>query len=85
VVSKEEFFDPRSPYYGNPTAANIVFNSNLQEFGNKVELICGLETGGKLDPKVAYKQIKKLWKELKATKKELLDNPDLQGRVEDEE
>ncbi|NJK63442.1 MAG: hypothetical protein HC921_12835 [Synechococcaceae cyanobacterium SM2_3_1] len=42
------------PYYGTAMAANIVFNSNLQEFGNKVELICSLETEGKLGSKEAY-------------------------------
>ena len=33
--------------------------------------ICNLETGGKLAPNEAYKQIKSLWKELKRSKKAL--------------
>jgi len=36
-----------------------------------VSYICNLETGGKLPPEEAYKQIKLLWKELKQSKKEL--------------
>ncbi|MFS8826111.1 hypothetical protein, partial [Synechococcus sp. R6-6] len=51
------------------------FDANLQEFSNKVSLICSLETGGKITPEEAYRQIKELWKQLKQTKKAILDNP----------
>jgi polyhydroxyalkanoate synthesis regulator phasin len=54
---------------------NLVFDANLQEFSNKVSLICSLETGGKITPEEAYRQIKELWKQLKQTKKAILDNP----------
>jgi len=49
----------------------MVFNSNLQEFAQKVTYICNLETNGKLSPDTAYKEIKLLWKQLKRSKKEL--------------
>ena len=68
---KNNFLYPRHSYNGKVEPANLVFNSNLQEFSQKIGYICALETGGKLPPKIAYKQIKSLWKELKRSKKEL--------------
>ncbi|WP_026102741.1 hypothetical protein [Pleurocapsa sp. PCC 7319] len=67
----DEFIYPRYPYHGKVKPENIVFNSNLQEFAQKISYICNLETGGKLPPDKAYKKIKSLWKELKRSKKEL--------------
>lgn len=67
----DEFLYPRSRYHGDFTPENLVFNANLQEFAQRVNLICGLETGGKISPEEAYKQIKGLWKEVKKSKKEL--------------
>ena len=66
-----DFIYPRHPYHGKVKPENLVFNSNLQEFAQKINYICNLETGGKLPPDIAYKQIKSLWKELKRSKKEL--------------
>lgn len=68
---KDKFLYPRSSYQGKIQPENLVFNANLQEFSQKISYICNLETGGKLPPDVAYKQIKTLWKELKRSKKEL--------------
>lgn len=58
-------------YHGQVKPENLVFNSNLQEFTQKVSYICSLETAGKLSPEESYKQIKSLWKELKQSKKML--------------
>lgn len=69
----DEFLMPRSKYQGEFTPQNLAFNANLQEFAHRVSLICGLETGGKVSTKEAYEDIKKLWKELKASKKNLLN------------
>ena len=66
-----DFLYPRHSYHGQVKPENLVFNSNLQEFAQKISYICNLETGGKLPPEQAYKQIKSLWKELKRSKKEL--------------
>ena len=66
-----DFLYPRHSYHGKVKPENLVFNSNLQEFAQKINYICNLETGGKLPPEAAYKQIKSLWKELKRSKKEL--------------
>ncbi|MDJ0680228.1 MAG: hypothetical protein QNJ18_10240 [Xenococcaceae cyanobacterium MO_167.B52] len=68
---KNKFLYPRHPYRGNVHPENLVFNANLQEFAQKISYICNLETGGKIPPQKAYKQIKQLWKQLKRSKKEL--------------
>lgn len=70
-VEKEDFLYPRSRYHGQVKPENLVFNANLQEFAQKVSLICNLETSGKVPPIEAYEQIKALWKELKQSKKQL--------------
>ncbi|MEL6777671.1 MAG: hypothetical protein AAFO06_10475 [Cyanobacteria bacterium J06597_16] len=72
----EDFITPRSRYQGEFTPQNLAFNANLQEFAQRVSLICGLETGGKVSSSEAYDDIKKLWKELKASKKSLLKKKD---------
>ena len=70
---RENFLFPRAAYQGDFTPERMVFNANLQEFANRISLICNLETGGKITSEEAYGEIKKLWKELKASKKMLLD------------
>jgi len=80
--NKDDFLYPRSRYYGDFKPANVVFNSNLQEFAQKVNYICNLETGGKLTPQEAYEEIKNLWNDLKQSKKNLgigKHNQDSQG------
>ncbi|WP_069791824.1 MULTISPECIES: DUF7219 family protein [unclassified Cyanobacterium] len=62
---------PRSPYRGDFTPENLVFNANLQEFAQKVSYICNLETNGKVSSNQAYQQIRGLWKELKSSMKNL--------------
>ena len=77
--SKNNFLYPKANYQGELTpsnANNLVFNANLQEFAQKVVYICALETNGKVSADDAYKQIKQLWKQLKTSKKELLDRQD---------
>ncbi|MCC5638127.1 hypothetical protein LC593_20275 [Nostoc sp. CHAB 5844] len=71
---KDKFLSPRSRYYGQVKPENLVFNTNLQEFAQKVSLITSLETNGKLSAHQAYKQIKLLWKQLKRSKKQLLNS-----------
>jgi hypothetical protein len=70
------FITPRGKYHGEFTPQNLAFNANLQEFAQRVVLICGLETGGKITSAEAYEDIKKMWKELKASKKNLLNDQD---------
>ncbi|KOP27649.1 hypothetical protein AMR41_03940 [Hapalosiphon sp. MRB220] len=66
-----KFLYPHSSYRGQVKPENLVFNANLQEFAQKVSYIANLETSGKLSPEEAYSQIKRLWKQLKLSKKEL--------------
>ena len=71
--SKNDFLNPVNKYYGKFTPGNLAFNSNLQEFANQVSYICNLETNGKIKSDEAYNKIKQLWKALKKSKTELLD------------
>ncbi|MDJ0555390.1 MAG: hypothetical protein QNJ68_13295 [Microcoleaceae cyanobacterium MO_207.B10] len=71
MVIDKDFLYPRSRYYGDFTPENLLFNANIQEFAQRVSLICGLETGGKISPEEAYDQIRVLWKDLKKSKKNL--------------
>ncbi|MGB3612824.1 MAG: hypothetical protein WBA10_03455 [Elainellaceae cyanobacterium] len=77
--SKDKFFYPRSRYQGEFSPQTFTFNANLQEFAQRVSLICNLETGGKISSEEAYDRIRGLWKSLKRSKKELLDqsSPDI--------
>ncbi|MFN3926692.1 MAG: hypothetical protein ACK4QL_05075 [Pseudanabaenaceae cyanobacterium] len=72
---KERFINPRVPYRGEFSLQRLAFNANLQEFANRVNIICALETSGKITPQDAYQQIKNLWKKLKESKENLLDPP----------
>jgi hypothetical protein len=73
-VDKDSFFYPTARYRGEFSPQQLAFNANLQEFASRISLICGLETGGKISSEEAYRQIKQLWKDLKQSKKELIDN-----------
>lgn len=66
-----DFFHPHSRYRGAVQPENLVFDANLQEFSQRVSLICGLENNGKLSPEETYEQIRYLWKQLKSSKKQL--------------
>lgn len=46
------------------------FERALARFGDKVGLIAGLEITNKITPEEAYQQIKELYKELKALRKD---------------
>ncbi|MGB3136863.1 MAG: hypothetical protein WBB18_08670 [Nodosilinea sp.] len=70
---KEGFLFPRSKYWGEFTPQQLAFNANLQEFAQRVSLVCNLETGGKMSADDAYDEIKRLWKDLKKSKANLLD------------
>lgn len=45
------------------------FERELARFGDKVQLIVGLEIGDKMSPEVAYQEIKDMMKELKKLRK----------------
>jgi hypothetical protein len=68
----DSFLNPQPSFEGEFTPGKIVFNANLQEFTNRISIICALETGGKISPSEAYRQIKDLWTELDQSKQNLL-------------
>jgi hypothetical protein len=43
----------------------------LQEFAQRIEYLCNLETNGKISPTEAYGEIRRLYKQLKQSKKAL--------------
>ncbi|MGA0200283.1 MAG: DUF7219 family protein [Prochlorotrichaceae cyanobacterium] len=71
--AQRNFLSPLSRYYGKFTPEQLVFNANLQEFAQRISLLCALETGGKLSPEETYQEIKVLWQNLTESKKQLLD------------
>lgn len=70
---KNDFLFPRSKYWGEFTPQQLAFNANLQEFAQRVSFVCNLETGGKMSADQAYDEIKRLWKDLKRSKANLID------------
>jgi hypothetical protein len=48
------------------------FEKALAHFGTRVDIICALEMGDKIDAQTAYKEIKSELKELKKAKKQYL-------------
>lgn len=73
-LDKDKFLNPISNFRGEFSPRNLAFDANLQEFTNRISIICGLETGGKITPLEAYNQIKKLWHDLDRSKNNLLDD-----------
>jgi hypothetical protein len=72
-VSKDAFMYPYySPASESTTFPELIFDANLQEFSQRVAIICALETNGKLTPVEAYEQIKMLWTALDVSKRTLL-------------
>jgi hypothetical protein len=71
MTNESDFLYPHASYQGEVKPENLVFDANLQEFAQRISLICALETGGKISPGEAYHQIKALWEELKQSKKML--------------
>jgi hypothetical protein len=52
----------------------LAFHQNLESFAERVGLIVGLQSNGKLSQEQAYAQIRQIWKELKGSKDTLLSN-----------
>lgn len=53
------------------------FEKALAHFGTRVDIICAMELGGKIDAETAYKQIKEELKELKKIRKRSRKDEDL--------
>jgi len=52
------------------------FEKALSHFGTRVDIICALEMGGKIDAETAYQNIKMELKELKKIRKKTKKDPD---------
>lgn len=65
--------ESHSSYRGNDwSPQRLVFHQNLESFADRVGLIVGLQSNGKMSQEQAYTEIRKIWKELKLSKDELL-------------
>jgi hypothetical protein len=54
------------------------FEKALSHFGTRVDIICAMELGGRIDAETAYKNIKLELKELKKARKSYKKGEDLQ-------
>jgi len=67
-------------YHGDDwSPQRLVFHQNLESFAERVGLIVGLQSNGKLSQEQAYAQIRKLWKSLRASKGTLLEGKGSSG------
>lgn len=55
------------------TPERLVFHQNLESFAERIGLLVGLQSNGKVSQEQAYAEIRKLWKELKNSRGALLD------------
>ena len=60
------------------------FERALSHFGTRVDVICAMEMGGRIDAETAYKNIKMELKELKRVRKSFKKGKDLQQMSGDE-
>ncbi|MCH9714119.1 MAG: hypothetical protein K0U63_06175 [Cyanobacteria bacterium] len=56
------------------TPQRLVFHQNLESFAERVGLLVGLQSNGKVTQEQAYAEIRKLWKDLKGTRGNLLSD-----------
>jgi len=59
----------------------LAFHQNLESFAERVGLIVGLQSNGKLSQEGAYAEIRKLWKSLRASKDNLLSGDGSPGET----
>lgn len=55
------------------TPQRVAFHQNLEEFADRVGLIVGLQSNGKVSQEKAFEQIKSMWQSLKISRNDLLD------------
>jgi hypothetical protein len=62
-------------YRGNDwSPERLMFHQNLESFAERVGLIVGLQSNGKLSQDQAYDQIRAIWEELKDSKDLLIND-----------
>ena len=52
----------------------LMFHQNLETFAERVGLIVGLQSNGKLSQEQAYAEIRRIWKDLKDSRDQLLSS-----------
>ena len=63
-----------SGYRGaNWSPERLAFHQNLETFADRIGLIVGLQANGKIGQDQAFAEIRKLWSQLKASSKDLLN------------
>ena len=67
--------EAHSSYYGDDwSPQRLMFHQNLESFAERVGLVVGLQSNGKVSQEQAYGQIRRIWKELKESKDALLNS-----------
>ena len=65
--------EPHSAYRGSDwTPERLMFHQNLESFAERVGLVVGLQSNGKMSQEQAYDEIRRIWKDLKDSKDVLL-------------
>lgn len=68
--------EPHSGYRGSDwTPQRLMFHQNLESFAERVGLVVGLQSNGKVSQEQAYAEIRRIWKDLKESKDTLLKFP----------
>jgi hypothetical protein len=57
---------------GDWSPQRVMFHQNLETFADRVGLLVGLQSNGKLSQEEAYDEIRRMWKQLKGSKGSLL-------------
>lgn len=56
------------------TPQRLLFHQNLESFAERVGLLVGLQSNGKVTQEEAFAEIRRMWKELKGSKTHLLNH-----------
>ena len=69
--------EPHSTYRGSDwTPQRLMFHQNLESFAERVGLVVGLQSNGKMSQEQAYDEIRRIWNDLKESKNILLNLPE---------
>ena len=69
--------EPHSAYRGSDwTPERLMFHQNLESFAERVGLVVGLQSNGKMSQEQAYDEIRRIWNDLKESKNILLNLPE---------
>ena len=68
----ERVLYPRSRYHGEIAPENLMFNTNLQKFAQRVSYTVNLETGGKMSVEEACQHLETLWQQFESASQQLI-------------